>query len=243
MKDLIVERIKKLHKHAVSAEKLGSLEEAEAFSSKVTALLMQHNLELSEIDLDEDKNKFNKWMYSEEVSFKDNQAGDRWKINLVRVLCKHNLCDFVMTPYTKTFEVYGRMENVDTVVWLFNYLSSGLMRLAQQANLNRTPLEEAMYGKNRYSFLKDWLIGAGVGIDKKLRLQQEESERASEITGLIHVNKKALDEFLKDSNPHVKQVKARGTKVGVAYARGFEAGAGYNITPPLKGSQTARINA
>ena len=229
----IIARIKKLMRHAESAKKLGSLEEAETFSAKVEELMLEYNIELSQVALDDKEGEFDKWMYGEKVSYKDNQAGQRWRLNLVEVLCKYNFCNYTWNARSHTFRVYGRMENVDTVVWMYNFLSIGLLRLAQEAHVKRDTMDQVMYGQNRYSFLKDWLVGAVVGLDRKFRLQREKSAHAEQIGGLVLFNKEALAKFLKTPDPKVKAVKMKTINVGSAYGKGIEAGENYNINPPL----------
>lgn len=230
----IISRIKKLMRHAESAKQLGSLEEAETFSAKVEELMIEYNIELSQVKLEENEGEFDKWMYGEKVSYKDNQAGQRWRLNLVEVLCEYNFCNYTWNARSHTFRVYGRMENVDTVVWMYNFLSIGLLRLAQEAHVNRNEFDQIMYGQNRYSFLKDWLIGAVVGLNRKFRLQREQSVHAEEIGGLVLYNREALDRFLKQEDPKVKSVRMKQINVGSAYAKGVKAGENYNINPPLK---------
>lgn len=231
--NVIISRIKKLMRHAESAKQLGSLEEAEVFSAKVEELMIEYNIELSQVKLEENEGEFDKWMYGEKVSYKDNQAGQRWRLNLVEVLCEYNFCNYTWNAYSHTFRVYGRMENVDTVVWMYNFLSIGLLRLAQEAHVKRDTMDQVMYRQNRYSFLKDWLIGAVVGLDRKFRLQREQSAHAEQIGGLVLFNKEALDRYLKIQNPSVRTVKMKTINVGTAYVKGVEAGENYSINPPL----------
>jgi len=237
----IISRIKKLMRHAESAKQLGSLEEAETFSAKVEELMIEYNIELSQVKLEENEGEFDKWMYSEKVSYKDNQAGQRWRLHLVEVLCEHNFCSYIWNSYSKTFEVYGRMENVDTVVWMYNFLSIGLLRLAQEAHVDRGWESKLIYGERRYAFLKDWLIGATVGLDRKFQRQREESAHADQIGGLVLFNKEALAKFLKTQDPKVKTVKMKPVYVGPAYENGIKAGENYSINPPLKHKEVKQI--
>lgn len=240
-RNAIISRIKKLMRHAESAKQLGSLEEAETFSAKVEELMIEYNIELSQVKLEENEGEFDKWMYSEKLSYKDNQAGQRWRLHLVEVLCNHNFCNYVWSSYSKTFEVYGRMENVDTVVWMYNFLSIGLLRLAQEAHVSRDWESKLIYGERRYAFLKDWLVGATVGINNKLTKQKEQSVHSEEIGGLVLYNKEALKKFLKIDNPKVKTVKSKRITVGPAYSDGIEAGENYSINPPLKHKEVKEL--
>ena len=60
MENKILEKIKKLIRHKESAEKIGSISEAEAFAVKIQKLLNEYNISLSDIDLEERKNNLKK---------------------------------------------------------------------------------------------------------------------------------------------------------------------------------------
>lgn len=234
--ETIKERIAKLRKHAESADKLGSQEEAATFAAKATELLLEYNLLESDIKMGDNINRFKHWKYSERLSYKCNQSGQRAKLKLVKILCSHNLCDYVWRSGPKTFEVYGNMENVDQVVWLYNYLSVGLLRLAQQAHVEGT--KNGSITINRYSFLKNFLIGAASGIDNQLKRVREANIHSSNINALIKVNNGYLEKFLEEDHPNIKGVKSRIIIVGQGYIDGIEAGENYSINKPLEQAQT-----
>lgn len=234
--EVIKSRIAKLKKHAESAAIFGSVEEAATFTLKVSELLLEYNLLESDINMSDDSDKFKNWTYSEKLSFQCKQSGQRAKLELVGVLCKHNLCNYIWQSRAKTFEVYGKVENVDQVVWLYNYLSVGLLRLAQQAHVDA--LKNQTCFTNRYSFLKNFLIGAAQGIDKQLEKQKRESIRYSDTTSLIKVNKDDLLEYVTKTTPNVKEVTMKIIKVGQGYNQGIEAGESYSINKPIESIKT-----
>lgn len=237
--EAIKSRIAKLRKHAESAEKLGSKEEAITFTAKANELLLEYNLLESDINMDDDSDRFKKWAYSERVSFKCNQSGQLAKLRLVDVLCSHNLCGCTYRTSDKTFTVYGNMENVDQVIWLYNFLSIGLLRLAQESYVALPSSQKVTY--NRYAYLKDFLIGAAVGIDNKLTAQKKQSEQSSNINSMIIYNDKALDLFLKKTNPNCKVGKSKTIYVGSGYSEGVKAGEGFSVNKPLQtNSQTIK---
>jgi hypothetical protein len=245
--NVIISRIKKLMRHAESAKKLGSLEEAETFSAKVEELMIEYNIELSQIDLDKDtsynEHEFDKWQYSEKINYKDNQAGQRWRLDLVAVLSKHNFCNYVFNSGTKTFKIYGQMENVDTVVWMYNFLSIGLYHLAVKLyNIPNFDLDyRKIYNNNRYFFLKDWLSGAVQGINNKLQKQKDDSIYSDKITGLVLYNNEALVRFLTSTNKNVKTVNLKAIQIiGPAYEDGIKAGENYNINSRLSTEQSPK---
>jgi hypothetical protein len=234
----IIQRIKGLMRHADSAKEMGSLAEAETFTNKVNELLLQYNLEMAEVVATADKqnDQFKNWMYSESISYKDNQSGQRWRLSLVETLCDNNLCSYTFKSGMKTFTVYGHMQNVDTVVWLYNYLSIGLLRLAQENHV-ALPAETKLF-YNRYAYLKDFLLGAVRGLGEKMEAQRVASAQANKLTGLMVINKKALGEYLDKTNPGIKSVKFKTVEVGSGYRKGLEVGRNYSIGKPLEGNST-----
>lgn len=238
-KDHIIQRIKKLLKHAESAKELGSKEEAQAFAGKANELLMEHNLSMLDVAQSAEGDAFSEYVYGEKISYKDNQSGSRWKFELITVLTYFNLCNFTFNRGLKTFRVYGKMQNVDVVVWMYNFLSIGLLRLAQEAHVNMDPMMKVMYS-NRYAFLKDFLLGAVVGIRRKLQAQRDEMAKSSQFNALMVVTDKQLGAFIGKAAPDVKENtrEAKTIMVGPAHSLGVKAGEKFNITSPLANSTT-----
>lgn len=234
--DLMIQRIKKLLKHSESAKELGSEAEAQAFAMKANELLIEHNISMMDIAMSEDpgSDKFANYVYGESLSYQDNQSGSRWRLDLVTTLTYYNLCNFTFNRNRKTFRVYGNMSNVDVVVWLYNFLSIGLLRLAQERHVNMDPMMKLQYS-NRYSFLKDFLLGAVRGIASKLEEQRRQQAKDSKMNALMVVNKQALNEFVHKVVPNIKDNKRKDKRVnvGAAYSEGYKAGKDFNITKPL----------
>ncbi len=231
-KDLIINRIKKLFTHADSAKELGSIAEAEVFIKKANQLLLEHNLELHQIPFGVDEDRFAKWVYGEDISYKDNQAGDRWQLNLITVLTKYNLCSYTYKARRKTFKVYGKLENVDSVVWLFNYLTIGFIRIAREAAFKRTREEKQLIPRN--PFLKSFLLGTAAGLKEKYKEQFRELQNQDQLRGLILYNDKALEEFVNIQVPNIKPGRRLPDfQVNEAYEKGIEIGKNYSINKPL----------
>lgn len=229
-KEQIISRIKKLLKSAESFTKIGSTEEAETFTSMATKLLLQYNLDMAEVEAsNEDGKRFSNWKYNEAVSYKDNQSGDRWKLDLILVLARFNFCDVVRNRANKEFHVYGTTDNVDIVVYLYNFLSIGLLRIAQENHVKLSDEEKKTY--NRYSYLKDFLIGAVSGINEKLKKEREEASQLDcKITSLIVCNKEVLNQYIQERFAgNVKKTNMKSVKVGSAYQEGFQVGKNYKV--------------
>lgn len=228
----IIDRIAKLLKMAEGAKKVGNMEEAEAFSAKVSELLTEHNLNEWEIRQHSAKkdDQFDKWGFVENVSHKENQAGDRWQKDLIKMLCRHNMVGVIFNVYDKghpkhkTFDVYGEITGVETTVWLYNWLSTNLMILAKQARLELS--KEDYDAQCRHTYLKDFLVGAIDGVDIRLTKQAKQSPAAGRIWEMIKYNDKALEKFAEKTYPGMFSTKPRNIrdKTALGYDAGMETG-------------------
>lgn len=236
--DQIIERIKKLMKHAESAKQLGSLQEAEAFAAKANEMLLEHNLTMHQIAMsaEKDEDEFAKYQYSEYLRYSDNQSGNEWKFRLAKVLASHNLCGVVFVRRFKEVQIYGQMSNVDTVVWLWNFLSIALLRIAQESHIKN---KDSIF-TNRYAYLKNFLIGACAGLDSKMYSERHNHAHAAKINDLVVYNSKALKRFLNTTAPHIKVEKNRKSKlqIGEGWGEGYQAGLNVKINKPLKATST-----
>ncbi len=235
--DQIISRIKKLMKHAESAKNLGSLAEAEIFTAKVNELLLEYNITMHQIAMsaDKDEDEFSKYVYNEKISYANNQSGDRWRLNLIKTLTYYNMCNFHLS-HDKTFRVYGRMENVDVVVWMYNFLSIGLHNLSL-TTYNSLPSHHK-HPNIRYAYLKNFLLGCADGI--AIKLSEQRKSREVEMTGMILYNKQALERYEKENIPNLRFVKSKPVKLGHGYNEGVEAGKAYNITNPIASAKVVK---
>jgi hypothetical protein len=240
-KEQIISRIKKLLKHAESAKSIGSLKEAEVFAAKAQELLMEYNVTMMEVAMaaEKDNDQFASWTYGESISYAD-LSGNRWKFELIDVLTKHNLCRFTFNKYLKTFRVYGNMSNVDTVVWLFNFINIALLRLSKDSYC-AIPMDRRFLTTRR-AYIQSFLVGAVHGLDKKLQLQREEQARNAKMHDLIVYNAKALETYLQIIVPNIKPGKGFGkTDLGMGYREGYETGKGLTVQPPIKDAPSKKL--
>ena len=240
----ILARIAKLIAHSKSAEQMGSLEEAATFAAKANDLLLEYNLSMADVNaLNEQKaDPFANWKYSETISYKDNQSGSKWRYMLMQTLVEHNFCNFTFQRALKQLRVYGDMQNVDVVVWMYHFISMGLLRLAQQAHVNLPPEQKSLI--NRYAFLKNYLIGAVKGIGDKLEAQRIAQYKSHAGTyALIKTNDIQLKAFVTKTQPDIKSSSGikSSTTLGFGAAQGYKAGRDFNITQPLPAAKPSTI--
>ena len=196
----IIERIKKLHDHAASAQKLGSLEEAQAFAAKVQEMLVEYNLTLWEVESTQEQRDeqelLQRFGKGEKVSYRCSQAGHGWKLELLNTLATANFCRGLVQSQLGTAYVYGRLENIETTMWLYHYLSTQLMYLAQRAWRER---KQQRRRTSRFRFLRHWLLGAVDGVETVV-MSQKAKNSSSE---LMLYNEKALNDYKKAADIQV----------------------------------------
>lgn len=221
--DSIIYKIKSLMNTAESYKELGNLEAAEAATAKANELLLKHNIDLHKIRMAQanDNDKFADWIYGEYVSYKENLAGNRWRMDLIKMVCNHNLTGVIFN-INETFRVYGLAENVEVTVWLYNFLGVHLMRLAKEFMAGLDPGTKAT--QCRHTWLKNFLLGAIEGVDNKLSAQRQESTLAKAIWKLILYNEKSLLEYKQKVEPGFITVNPKSIELTDGYANGLEAG-------------------
>ena len=195
----IIDRIRKLQKHAESARQMGSLNEYFAFAERITELLTKYNL--SELDIkltegEQEKMDLSGFGLSDAVSCRG-EAGSGWRRHLLNVICQYNYCRSVGQPRDKTVRVYGRGENVETTIWLYLFLSTHFLAMARQhykAYHTSSPLR-----LTRFKFIRHFLLGAVDGLGDFYIQQTSEAS-----TSVLLYNDHALDAY--ESQLHIEKV-------------------------------------
>lgn len=235
-RDAIIQRIKKLKAHAESAEKLGSLEEAQAFASKMKELLDEYNISMIEVDTasEADNDILKDFVYTESISYK-HHISSRWRLDLINVLTRHNYCRYTYNDHLKTFRIYGGFQNVDVVIWMYHYLSIGLIRLAREAWKEVDP----DLGYTKHNFIIQYLVGACVGLGQKF--ETERASASANVLAVIKYNAAALDKYKEERIGKLGKGKARReTNWGVASGMGYEAGKNYSIGKPVEAEKNSK---
>jgi len=222
MEEKIIDKIKKLLKKAESAKEIGSLAEAEAFMNKANELLIEYNLTMHQIAMSsmKDADIFAKWLYSEPITYDETLAGKRWKLELIGVICTYNLCWYTYNSSSKTFRVYGDMQNVESVIWIYNFLHIRLLHMAKESRKANKDQSDLLC---RHTYLKNYLKGAIDGINVKLYLQQQAAKKGTPgVSDLILYNDKALDQYRKEKLPKLYKDSTRKMEPGLGYENGYD---------------------
>lgn len=228
----IINKIRALIEKAQSNKEIGELAEAESLIAMAEKLMEKYNIDMHAVRMAAamSNDKFANWVYGERVYTTEHLAGNRWRHDLIKMLCEHNLTAVIFGAKGEkpSFRVYGDISNVEVTVFLYHFLDMTLLRLAKEYRASLDSITRDMLGC-RHTVLKSFLDGAITGISRKLHDQKEESEHKAAMGALIKYNDKALDEYLKEK---IKDFVSKMPKqVDVKVDSAFEAGriAGENV--------------
>lgn len=158
--DEIKAKVKKLMDHAESANKIGNLQEAELFASKISDLLLKYNLSKKEIIEHHEELEVDGVDPKLEVK----KAQGDWMAQLLNVLCDFNFCKAIFTSrkIDKEYKItlIGAYENVEVVSYLYDVLKNQFQRLAKKGFSERVKSWQ-----NINTFEKFTLIEAGVALE------------------------------------------------------------------------------
>lgn len=243
--DKIKTRLAKLIKLQESAISLNSTEEADVVAIKIKNLLDQYNLTMSDAEFEEERKSLTK--EKTEASYMS-RIGGKWEAALISVICKYNFCRSVQTKQREsarvTFTVLGLKENVDTVLWLYRYLSDNFVNMGKR-HYAVQKAGDAAFGINtrpQDTFLRSYLLGCVVGLNAKLEMEQRQLE--SEVgTSIILRNNEAVTEFMhQEFGENLKSGRKISVKVDSAHFLGVRDGNNVTIRKGLTGENSSKNN-
>lgn len=232
--DEIQEKIAKLLNKAESAKELGSLEEAAAFTAKVSELLMKYNLSLSDIKGKKDKDD----VEANKINLADlhgyNKTEGDWIVQLYNCIAKFNLCRVIKINKGDALAIMllGDKYNVETVVFISSQLVNRLKILQRQ---RFKEYSEAGGPEKKGTFKRAYFIGAINAIWDKLEEQKISMEREnSNITTLVKTNEIAIADKVEELfGDRVKSGKARKVKGQDGAGFGYQDGKNMEINKGL----------
>jgi hypothetical protein len=221
--DSVFARIKKL---ANLATNNSNEHEAALAASKMQKMLFDYELSMADIDnvdLDE------KPVEESKIVILEGHRGVQWRTNVFISVARTSLCRVLIGWFTPrpnvtrtTGYLIGRPADVEMAKFTFTYLINELERLVLVYLETYSGWEHKTRARN------SWLLGASVGVSKKLN--SEFNERKSESPkafDLIVKKDAALDVFMAERYPNLKgSYSTSGAEYvdRAAYAAGYETG-------------------
>jgi hypothetical protein len=227
MNEKVINRIEKLFVHAESAESIGSQAEAEAFAAKARALMVEHKLEIADLDLSGEAKSA-----SEPESFyvEATEWGDRkkrraisWRRNLAWKLSPAYFCKVLgCSGRTNSLYIIGAEEDKNAFLRGFQTLLKVAEDLADAAYDEH----KSMWGSDR-TWKISWYDGFVAGVDERVQRELREEKQNLDEHALVVVKDQMtkVEGAVKKFHPRtVSSKQSRSRHHSDAYAAGRRAG-------------------
>lgn len=231
----ILERIQKLHAHAVSARAIGSEQEAIAFLEGVEKLLNKYQLSMTDVEfkleLESDPVE-SEFVKAERVGGRE--GGSRlasWQINLAGAVIRHHSCQIILATGTNAFWIVGRTANRRVAEFMYAALRQVAEQLATKAygeRYKQAALDGDVTAARGYraSFLTAFSLRV---MKRYVDLAKESNELTAEERGvaLVRTNleKELIDKFMAEQQGLQSRARSIGsTRNADGYADGDSAG-------------------
>jgi hypothetical protein len=144
----VIDKIRKLMKHRDSAAAIGSEHEAAAFAEKIQQLMTEHEIEISQIKMDErdsayddkvDKEYFVYWKHDIPIRRKM-----QWQHTLATSVARAHFCE-ILIPNSKSENwlfFVGKQANRTVAIYMFTVLCRTALNLAQIEYLKAWKIEQ-----------------------------------------------------------------------------------------------------
>jgi Protein of unknown function (DUF2786) len=243
----IVEKIKKI---LLKAESTDSLEEAEALFVKASELMVKFKIEQSQVDTAIDESN----LREDEVSCGEVSLEGKWEIDLMSAISRHHGVHFIFYT-TKKYKMVlaGDKHDVQMVKYFFETARRTFRRLSREQylvrkkdTLQKNPLftlkelEFGGYMPYRSVFIRSFLAGCAIGLNRKIRQMQQDAVVKYDST-------KSYDLMVKNqleksrgymTEKYSPKTSSRQTAYGdqKAILEGMKAGLEHNLTIGVQGS-------
>lgn len=236
----ILDRIRKLHAKAVSAKQMGSSAEAEAFSAKVSQMLAEHRLNLSDLEMTEMERQepvaeglVNTGMGRKRVA---------WVENLVGTVARAHFCRILVVSGSSTYYIVGRKSDREVVEWMVSWLIPWVWDKSfkeMHAARKREKAAGNFYGARgfRISYLNGFVSRLGERF-REMRAQVETEARAGgKGTALIRLNNadQAVASYVAEKYTKTASSVGQRTRNASGFAAGRKAADGVSLNRPVGG--------
>jgi hypothetical protein len=217
----VLTRLKKLQ--ALASNNTNENEAAVAVA-RMQALLFEHELSVEDIDGFEVDDKP---VSEDKVTILEGHRGVQWRTNVFTAVATTSLCRILMswsTPrpnVTRTVGwLIGKPADIEMAKFTFNYLVNELERLVVVYLETYSGWEHKTRARN------SWLLGASIGVSKKLRSEFNERKGDSpKAFDLIVRKDAALDAYMAD---HYANLKGSYSTSGAEYIDRSAFNSGYD---------------
>jgi len=244
-----IDRLKKLKAKAESAAAIGNQAEAEAFAAKFQALLIEHKVSMSEVELTEqnvdDPLGYHEY-HPDRAGFDpfDSRAKKRrvlWIEQLAMAVADAHFTKMILSERLDgvvTYMFVGRQSDVELAVWMFTVLGRNGIKNAKK-EYDRAKRER----RDTTDWYKTFLRAYQIAITKRYAIEREKLERQLSGTGtslvpLDRARQEAEDFADKAFKTHgLKAIGGGGSNLE-AHERGTQHGRDANLAARAVGGST-----
>lgn len=203
-RERVLDKLKKMYRHAKSAEAIGSEAEAQAFAAKVQELLSRHKIDMSEVEYQKlDETDPILWRYvdfdSANVPIRTRRV--EWQENIADVVCQAYFCKLVLASKGSGLHFVGRGSDAEAAEQVFLYLIRVASNLADKAYV-RFFFEARAAGNVRLArgFRASYLRGFAGRLTERFSEERERMRQEAAASQLALVR---LTDALEQARDHV----------------------------------------
>lgn len=211
--DKVKDKLEKLIRLRDGALDIGSLEEAENASRRITEMLLKYNLAEHQLNPHKENNSTDSIILEpdneSEMGWSKNEA--MWTSFLLSGIAKNNMCMVIVDTWVKppSYTIIGDKINIETVVFLWKQLVPKIRNLAKR----RWGEVKDFSHEKRNTFLRGYFRGCTNSIVNRLKDKNEEFKKQnSNMTGLMVINNDRIQIKLKEIESQIGETKKKTQK-------------------------------
>lgn len=216
----VIDRIRKLLAHADSAKALGSAEEAATFAAKASELLMQHKLDISELEMQEEMDEEIVDEYFDVVAAGQLLDVDRrpmsskkrsaWLQALANQLARAHFCRVLYIKNSKILRIVGKKSDREIVLYLFTVLAREGSRLGREHYHMLKRRAYATGGQSHRDAHNAFLLGFVVGIAEQLKAMRDRIEHKGGQFALVRFGEaeRVIEQYMESIRNSLSKKKA-----------------------------------
>lgn len=207
-------------------------EEANTAMEKAQSLMLQHNLDIRDIQTGESKTE-----ESDKIGMVDKPTDfHMWKAILLNVIAKNMMCYVVRSPQKRMCHLFGTRTNVEIVNQMHDWICLQL----DQMSIRDFQIYRSQGGTNHGLAWKTSYFNTAVNVIGK-RLEKPFTEFANGTgTSIVIYNDKMVGEAVKRVFPHVTQSHHR-YHVNDGSSYGHKAGENVSLKPQTKLNNNSKM--
>ena len=132
METSVLDKIKKLLDKANSAKEIGNLDEANIFFKGIQKLLVKHNLEMSDVESHQLKDKNTIIKDEESISYKKSCNYGTWELTLAGIVARAHSCRLIYDTYFKTMRFIGTQSDVTIAKYILEVAIQTFKRICKR---------------------------------------------------------------------------------------------------------------